>query len=146
MAIVKFTNSLIISAPRHEVFAYLSNLENIPAWNYAIERTFKKTDAKVGVGSVYTQIRTIPNRIEEEVQIVALEPNSLLILEGDFGPLRGTASYQLEAIDTQRTRLTNSFDLHAPGMLDMLGSLAARAIKNAVAKNLQVLKSIIERA
>lgn len=34
-----FTNTLIIDRPVTETFAFISNFENMPAWNYFVEET-----------------------------------------------------------------------------------------------------------
>ena len=36
---MQFDNTLTINAPVGEVFAYLARPENLPRWNYALDRT-----------------------------------------------------------------------------------------------------------
>ncbi|MEU9048247.1 MULTISPECIES: SRPBCC family protein [unclassified Kitasatospora] len=36
---MQFDNTLTINAPISEVFAYLARPENLPRWNYALDRT-----------------------------------------------------------------------------------------------------------
>ncbi|MFE7529296.1 SRPBCC family protein [Kitasatospora sp. NPDC057542] len=36
---MQLENTLTISAPADEVFAYLARPENLPRWNYALDRT-----------------------------------------------------------------------------------------------------------
>lgn len=43
-----FENTVTIQKPAEEVFAFLADLENIPAWNYAIEDTSKTSAGPVG--------------------------------------------------------------------------------------------------
>ena len=54
--------------------------ENIPRWNYAIQRTVKTSPGPVGVGTTYRQTRTIPRPIEEELVITVYEPDRLLAI------------------------------------------------------------------
>ncbi|HZW41718.1 MAG TPA: SRPBCC family protein, partial [Agromyces sp.] len=67
---MKFTNVVTINRPRAEVFAYLARFENIPRWNYAISETRQLTSGRVGVGTRYRQLRTLPSRSEEEFEVV----------------------------------------------------------------------------
>jgi Polyketide cyclase / dehydrase and lipid transport len=91
-----FVNTVTIMRPAGEVFAYLADTENIPRWNYAIERTRKITPGPAGVGTVYRQTRTIPSRSQEDFEIVVFQPPGQLALDGTFGPFKARTSYLLE--------------------------------------------------
>jgi transposase len=60
-----FQNTVTIARPTNEVFAFLADFGNIPAWNYAIARTIQTSPGQAGVGATYRQTRTIPRRSEE---------------------------------------------------------------------------------
>ena len=55
-----FENTVVITRPIEEVFAFLSDLENVPKWNYAIVETRKVSEGPVGQGTVYRQVRSVP--------------------------------------------------------------------------------------
>src|SRR5690242_5692000 len=93
---MRFTNTIAIRRPRDEVFAYLADLENLPRWNYAIARTRKLTPGPVGVGSRYHQIRTVPARREEDLEVVELEPGRRLTVQATLNTLPARLSYTLE--------------------------------------------------
>ena len=140
---MKFTNVVTINRQRAEVFAYLARFENIPRWNYAISETRQLTSGRVGVGTRYRQLRTLPSRSEEEFEVVEFEPDRRLSLDGDLALFHGRVSYDLEAAgDT--TTLTNSMDLQASGALNLVAQLATRRVQSAVAENLGVLKALLE--
>jgi hypothetical protein len=50
---------VIISRLIEDVFAFLSDFENVPKWNDAIVETRKVSQGPVGVGTVYQQVRSI---------------------------------------------------------------------------------------
>jgi uncharacterized protein YndB with AHSA1/START domain len=77
-----FENTVMIARPIEDVFAFLSDLENIPKWNYAIVETRKVSEGPVGVGTVYHQVRSVPSRSEERLDVVSL-------LWGWSGRIRG---------------------------------------------------------
>ena len=138
-----FTNTVVIRRPPREVFRFLADLENIPKWNYAIVETAKTSQGAVGVGTTYRQVRSLPSRSEEAVEITEFVPDRRLAIRGGLGPLRGTLSYTLDAVD-EGTRLTNAADLEGRGVMRIAAPLAAGRIRQAVATNLGVLKDLLE--
>lgn len=141
---IKFTNSLTIAAPPSKVFSYISDLKNIPEWNYAIESTTQTSSGPVGEGTTYRQVRTIPRRAEENITITTYQPDSRLVVTGDLGPFAAELIYVCES-EGAGTRLTNSATLQASGALSLIAPVLAQTIKSAVAENLQKLKSILEQ-
>jgi uncharacterized protein YndB with AHSA1/START domain len=145
-AMQAFQNTVTIARPADEVFAYVADLRNIPAWNYAIERTVQTSPGPAGVGATYRQTRTIPRRGEESVEITVFEPPTRLAVQGQIGPFQATTSYLLEPA-ADLTRLTNTVELDtASVLLRPLGPLAAPRVKAAVASNLATLKRLLETA
>ena len=139
-----FQNTLTIQRPVEDVFAFLADFENLPAWNYAIVETKKTSPGPVGVGTTYRQLRSIPTRSEEGFEVTAFEPTSRLEVHGDIGPFTATSSYLLAPMG-EGTRLTNTVDLQpASGGLRLLAPLAASRVKTAVAANLDTLKQLLE--
>jgi len=138
---IVFENTIEIARDPAAVFAYLADPENLPAWNYAIEKTRKLDAGPVGVGSRYVQTRTVPARSEETFEVTEFEPGRRLALRGRFGPFTGELGYLLEP-SGPGTDLTNTVGLDGPRLL---GPLAARPIRTAVAANLQVLRRTLER-
>ncbi|MEU5153740.1 SRPBCC family protein [Glycomyces sp. NPDC021274] len=141
---MQFSNTITIARPPAEVFAYLAELENIPQWNYAIGETRRTSAGPVGVGSQYTQVRTIPAHAEEQLEITGFEPDSELTITGDLGPFHGEITYRLAPAEGG-TALTNSMALQASGPARLIAPLAATRVKNAVAANLEALKQLLEK-
>jgi hypothetical protein len=141
-----FQNTVLITRPLNEVFAYLADFQNIPAWNYAIEQTTKTSPGPPGVGATYQQTRTLPRRSQEDFQVTVFEPPSRLTIRGQFGPFRATTSYLLEP-GAGGTRLTNKVELEpSSAMLRLISPLAVPRVKEAVARNLSSLKRLLETA
>ena len=66
---MQFVNVIDIERPIEDVFAYLADFENIPAWNYAIVETEKMSDGPVGVRTTYRQVLSVPSRSEETIEV-----------------------------------------------------------------------------
>ncbi|MGE5291348.1 MAG: SRPBCC family protein, partial [Micromonosporaceae bacterium] len=134
-----FENTVTIHRPVENVFAFLADFENVPAWNYAIEETRKTSAGPVGVGTTYRQTRSIPRRSEESFEVTVFEPGKRLAVRGQIGPFRAAISYLLEPT-LGGTRLTNDVALDpSPAILRLVAPLATPRVKAAVAQNLSKL-------
>jgi carbon monoxide dehydrogenase subunit G len=142
---MQFSNTVTIRRSAAEVFAFLSDFENPPLWNYdyAIGQTRRSGTGPVGVGTRYTQIRTVPRRAVETFEVTDHEPEQLVAIRGTLGPFRATSSYRLETAGAA-TVLTSSMTLEPAGGLRLVASLAAPRVQKAVAENLQALKHLLE--
>jgi len=89
MDTMRFSNTITIERPVHDVFAFVSDLENVRKWNYAIVETRKTPDGPPGVGTTYRQVRSVPRRSEETLRVTELEPDRHFAVHGDLGPLWG---------------------------------------------------------
>ena len=137
-----FANTIEIRRPVRDVFGYLADFSNIPKWNYAIEES-RQSAGPSRVGTTIHQTRSIPSRGEETLRVTEFVPNRAITLDGTLGPFEGVMRYELEPT-LEGTRLTNSADLRAGGLLGMAAPLAAGRVRNAVAENLAVLKRLLE--
>jgi uncharacterized protein YndB with AHSA1/START domain len=138
-----FTNTVKIDRPVEQVFSFLADLENVPRWNYAIEETRKATPGPVGVGTEYRQVRSLPRRSEERLEVTELEPDRRLVVAGTLGPFPATVSYELDA-SGGGTRVVNEVRLEMRGPIRLVGGIAAARVKDAVARNLGELKRLLE--
>jgi uncharacterized membrane protein len=140
---MRFTNVVEIRRPAEEVFAYLADFENVPRWNYAIESTTKVSEGPVGVGTIFRQVRSLPSRSEESLEVIAFDPNRRVAIKGTIGPFASELDYRIDPIEGG-TRVTNQVELRPKGVLGLVGRLAPSRIKEAVAKNLGGLKRLLE--
>ena len=140
---MNFVNTITIEIPQRDVFSFLAHLENIPRWNYAIVESRPVSEGPVTIGKTYRQIRSSPFRAEELLEISAFDPYHRLQIAGDFGPLHGTLTYELEDRGAA-TLLTNTADLRAgvPGSVAI--AIGRDRIRQSVASNLGVLKALLE--
>lgn len=140
---INFTNSIQIDRPIGEVYAYLSDLENTPKWNWAITATKKTTPGPASVGTRYRQTRSVPQPGTEILEITALETNQLIEVRGTLAQFSAHLSYHLDD-HTSRTEVTNTVILEAKGALRLVAPALRRQIKRAVADNLNELRAQLE--
>jgi uncharacterized protein YndB with AHSA1/START domain len=141
--VISFQNQVEIDRSVEHVFSYVSDLENIPDWNYAIGKTKKVTPGPAGVGTIYRQRREIPSPSEEQLEIVEVSPNEKLVIEGELGPFRARMVYEF-APRGHSTHLRNDVELTAMGASKLVAPLVGGQIRKAVAKNLKELRARLE--
>ena len=140
---ISFQNQIEISRSTEDVYAYLADLEKVPDWNYAIQRTVKVTPGPIRTGTEYRQIRSLPRPSEEMIRITKLESPELLEVSGTLGSFQARLIYELTPTETG-TRLVNKIHLTASGPAQIMARLATGRIRAAVANNLNVLKANLD--
>jgi uncharacterized protein YndB with AHSA1/START domain len=141
---IAFENAIEIAMPPADVFAYVSDLEHVPEWNWAIDETRKVTPGPVRVGSTYRQVRSAPRPVVEVLEVVGLDPGRSVAIAGSLGPFRARLAYELSASSTG-TRLVNRVELYPPVPLGPLGGVVGQRIASEVARNLDRLRRTLER-
>jgi carbon monoxide dehydrogenase subunit G len=140
---MEFANTITVERSPHDVFEFVSDLENVPRWNYAIVETRKTSDGPVRVGTTYRQVRSLPSRSEETLQVTELEPDRRFAVQGGLGPFEGTLTYEFEEV-SGNTRLTNKADLRTCGIMKLAAPIVSGRVREAVAANLDTLKRLLE--
>ena len=54
---LEFENTVRVNRPVDEVFAFLSDFENIPKWNYYVLEVRQLSESPIGIGTTYHQVR-----------------------------------------------------------------------------------------
>jgi hypothetical protein len=141
-----FHNSVTIGRPAEEVFAFLAGLQDVPRWNHAIERTRKTPNGAAGEGTTGRQPCTFADRSVERLEVAIFEPPSRLAVRGRIGPFHATIGYLLKPT-ADGTQLASNIELKPAAALPQpVGPLAILRVKAAVARNLAVLKDLLEGA
>jgi uncharacterized membrane protein len=138
--VLEFENTIRIDRPVNEVFAFLSDFENIPKWNYYILEVRKLSDNPSGVGTTYHQVRKSD---EQDFRIIAFEPNhSLAVKTLPHSSPSFERKFTLYE-EGDATRLRDQWKLDT-GRSALLERLARGRVKSAVAENLAKLKELLE--
>lgn len=141
---MEFSNTVTINRRPEDVFAFLTHFENLPRWNYAIDRTERVGTGPIGVGTQYLQTRTVPRPAVERFEVIEHRPNRVVAIRGTLGPFDAIGTFRLDAVG-DATRLTNTMQLEKPGAFQLMANLAGPRVRAAVAENLVVLKELLER-
>lgn len=112
-----FSTTVTIDRPVHDVFAFVSSIENVPTWNTAI------------AGEPFTVTEVASDR--------------RLAVEGTVGPFPAHLRYDVRPAG-EGTMLTSGVTLDVTGPDRLIGGIAVVKLKDAVARNLGELKRALE--
>jgi uncharacterized membrane protein len=136
---MQFTNSVVIDRPVSEVFAFISNFENMPRWNYFVVEVTRESARGPEVGTIYRQRRKSD---EQLYAITEFEPNLRVAVQ----TLPSSPDLQMRFTFEpygHGTRLTDEWVLQT-GLPRWLQGIGAARISSAVRDNLAKLKELLE--
>jgi uncharacterized membrane protein len=140
----RFEHEVTIERAPADVFAYLTELGNLPEWQSSIVEIRREDDGPLGVGERFAEVRRVAGRrIESTIEVAALEPDREFALRVVDGPVPGTVRH-LVAADGQATRLTVVGELTGGGLRSLAGPLLERAAKREGERDLLRLKQVLE--
>jgi uncharacterized membrane protein len=138
--VLEFENTIPIDRPIDEVFAFLSDFENIPKWNYYVLEVGQLSESPIGIGTTYHQVRKSD---QQDFRIIEFEPDHTVAVKTlpQSSPSFERTFTLYEERDT--TRIRDEWKLDT-GRHAVLERLARGRIKSAVAENLAKLKELLE--
>jgi uncharacterized membrane protein len=138
--VLEFENTIHFDRPVDEVFAFLSDFENIPKWNYYVLEVRQLSESPIGVGTTYHQVRKSD---QQDFRIIEFEPNHTVAVKTlpQSSPSFERKFTLYEEGDTTHLRDEWKLDTGRPAVLERL---ARGRVKAAVAENLAKLKELLE--
>jgi uncharacterized membrane protein len=138
--VLEFENAIAIERPIDEVFAFLSDFENIPKWNYYVLEVRQLSESPIGVGTTHHLVRKTD---EQDFRITEFEPNHTVAVKTlpQSSPRLEMRFTLYEEGSATWVRDEWRLDTGRPAILERL--LGGR-VKSAVAENLAKLKELLE--
>ena len=135
-----FENTIRIDRTVAEVFAFLSDFEHIPKWNYDVLEVRQLFDNPIGAGTTYHQVRKSD---EQDFRIIEFQPNHTVAVKTlpQSSPSFERKFTLHEEGDTTRLKDEWKLDTARPVILERL---VGGRVKSAVAENLAKLKELLE--
>jgi len=135
---------LVIDRPVEEVFAFVSNSENLPRWRSSSLEVKKTSEGPFGVGSTFKSRFTFLGRqFDSEVVVTAHEPNRVYMSKMAEGPFPLETRYLLEAVGNG-THVTFVAEGEPGGFFKLAEPLVVSMAKRAFTTDLQNLKEMLE--
>jgi uncharacterized membrane protein len=138
--VLEFENTIHIDRPVEEVFAFLSDFENIPKWNYYVLEVSQLSDNPISIGTTYHQVRITD---EQDFRIIELEPGHTVAVKTVPQSSPGLEMRFTLCEEGKTTRVRDEWKLDT-GRRALLERLAGGRVKSAVGENLAKLKELLE--
>jgi uncharacterized membrane protein len=137
-------NEITIDRPATEVYAFLADGLNNPAWRRGVQSIALRSGSAGETGAVYGQTLTGPRGrpVQGDYRITTAEPGRALAFQVIAGPARPEGQYLLTEADG-RTTVRFVLDLKPSGLIKVLDGLITRTMQAEVAQ-LEDLKTAIE--
>ena len=137
---MKFQNIIEIQAPTNDVFEFVSDMRNMPKWNYFVTRVTQEKGGGPERGARYYQTRKTDS---QRYEMIHYEPGQSLSIKSMPGSSHTFERHLRFESVANGTRLIDEMTLRTgfPGILERL---AVGRIRRAVAENLGKLKELLE--
>lgn len=142
---IKTKISTLIRRPVHEVFAYVTHLENFPRWFGSIVMESRQTSpGPVGAGTTFTQVNEfLGRRFETHFTVTGFEQDKLFCVATSWGPIPFQGCFTFEPAE-DGTLFTDRHEIGRAGFFDLVGSLLVDRLKRQAETNLATLKRLLE--
>ena len=136
--------NLVINRPVEEVFAFVSNSENLPSWRSTSLEVKKTSDGPLGVGGTFRGRFTFLGRqFDGNIVVTELESNHVYASKMAEGPFPLETGYTLEPVENG-THVTFVAEGEPGGFFKLAEPLVVSMAKRAITTDLQNLKEMIE--
>ena len=117
-----------VDAPPEELFAYLSDLANLPEWQSGIVSAEITSGDELGVGTTARVVRDLMGqRIEAPMTVTAYEPPSRLAIRSEVSGVKATAELDLTPADGAATDLVFAMEIRGSFITSFMEPMIAGA-------------------
>jgi uncharacterized membrane protein len=137
-----------IELPSKEVWAFVSNLENLPQWLDEFEAVAKESDGPVDRGSVFRYTLS-PGHRSATIEVVEWEPGRRFAWDGPSlrsrgGGLSPRGSCEVRAIDEFSSRFISRYRPELSGTLAIMRPYLAHWLRRQRTADTKRLKQMLE--
>jgi hypothetical protein len=142
---INISDSVVIAKPVPEVFAFVADHENLPAWTVGVKQSRRLTDGPPSGGSAYRVVGKLLGRsIESSYLITGFEPG-----HGFEGTMTSAAfgfceRYRFESAG-DGTCVSMSATVEPHGLFRLLKPVMAAGVRRQVKADHRRLKAVLER-
>jgi uncharacterized protein YndB with AHSA1/START domain len=143
---VDVLTEVTIRRPRDEVAAYAGDPDNAPEWYVNIKSVRWKTAPPLAVGSeLQFEARFLGRPLRYTYEVLELVPGQRMVMRTSEGPFPMETTYTWTAADEGTTHMTLHNRGEPPKFSKWIAQLTSRAVRRANRKDLERLRSILER-
>lgn len=142
--VARAEHTLVIGRPPADVFAYLTEVRNLPAWQPSVVSVERPDEGPVDVGTRFTEVRKfVGRRLHTTMEVTEHAPGERLYLQVVEGPVRYRVTHDLEAVD-DGTRVNVAVEGETGGFFALADGLVARQGERQLRADFGRLKAILE--
>jgi len=135
----------LIDRPVKDVFAFVSNPNNMSKWNSAVVSIQQVTPGDVGVGTKFKTVgEAMGRRLEGEMQVQAFEPDTKCGFQLQAGPMQMNLTMSFKTVGTG-TKLSLNVQGNPSGVFKLAEGVMTGQVKSLMQGNLDKLKSVLEK-
>lgn len=136
---------ILVDRPMKDVFAFVSDPNNMSQWNSAIVSLQQATPGTVVVGTKFKTIgEMMGRRIEGEMQVTAFEPDTKCGFQVNAGPMQVNITLSFKTVGTG-TKVSLNAQGNPGGIFKLAEGVMAGQVKTMMEGNLARLKSALEK-
>ena len=140
----KFEITVDINRSVADVFAFVSNAENLPRWRATNLETRKTSEGPLAVGSTFKgRFSFLGRQFDGNLRTMEYEPDTLYTSKMSEGPFPLETRYVLQPIDSG-SRLTFTLEGESGGFFKLAEPLVVNLAKRTYEADLQNLKELME--
>ena len=141
---MRYELAVEIVRPPAEVYAFLADPSNLPAWQEGVEEVRDTTGEPLPAGARFTEVRSfLGKRVQSTLEVTASEPGRELSLQTVEGPVRVSVRHLLEAVGPG-TRLTVVGEADPGKLLGLGGPLVRKVAERRARSDFARLKAVLE--
>jgi carbon monoxide dehydrogenase subunit G len=142
--VFRYRRTVAIARPPAEVFAVLTDLDNLAHWQPTVREV--RWDPPLEQGAEFEETRELlGRRARSRLAVTALEPGREFSIRVVEGPVALTVRHLLEPA-ADGCRLTLEAEGEAGGLMRLAAPLAERAAARQAGQDLERLKRLIEES
>ena len=143
---MKDRQSVVINLPTEEIFAYLSDFENLVDWSGATIAVRKTSPGEIRVGAtVRSTIQFLGRWMDITFEIVEHEPGRCLTIKSLSGVTPCLFSYEFEPTEDGATNVFLETVIHLTGgILGLTESVTTNVVRRQLVHDLLTLKDVLE--
>jgi carbon monoxide dehydrogenase subunit G len=132
-----------IAAPPDKIFAFLADLENLPAWQTGVTEARRTSGRPMGVGATAHVVRQLMGqRIEAPLTVTEYEPPRRMVIESKVGGIQVGIALELAPVDTG-TDVAVTADIRGSGLTSFMEPMIASAAGSDLAVSLERLRTAL---
>jgi uncharacterized protein YndB with AHSA1/START domain len=136
---------ITINRPVTEVFAYVSDFQNVPKWQPEQVELHRITKGPLGIGTQFSSVRKIMGqKMEANIEFIAYELNHKYVIKSITGALPFEQSTLFEST-AEGTKLTTKIKLFPGSDMAQAEPGLAENLRQGMETNFDSLKKLLER-